>query len=171
MGEHNGVWQKRTLFEEGARAPLIIRAPMLKNRGHISKRIVEFIDIYPTIADISGIPFPKDLPGKSMKGIMENPTAEWKDYAITQVLRPKDSRLLTPVMGRSIRTPRWRYNDWAEGKSGVELYDHFSDPNEFNNLAVNPDVEAREIMLKLKKILEGKASGKIPVTPFNEPRL
>ncbi|MCM8542021.1 MAG: sulfatase, partial [Lentisphaeraceae bacterium] len=49
MGEHNGVWQKRTLFEEGARAPLIIRAPKLKNKGHISKRIVEFIDIYPTV--------------------------------------------------------------------------------------------------------------------------
>ena len=171
MGEHNGVWQKRTLFEEGARAPLIIRAPMLKNKGHISRRIVEFIDIYPTIADIAGVPFPKDLPGKSMKEIMENPTAEWKDYAITQVLRPKDSRLLTPVMGRSIRTPRWRYNDWAEGKSGVELYDHFSDPNEFNNLAVNPDAEAKLVIEKLKKMLEGKASGKIPVTPFNQPRL
>ncbi|MCM8527409.1 MAG: sulfatase [Lentisphaeraceae bacterium] len=171
MGEHNGVWQKRTLFEEGARAPLIIRAPMLKNRGHISRRIVEFIDIYPTIADIAGIPFPNDLPGRSMKEIMEIPTAKWKDFAITQILRPKDSRLLTPVMGRSIRTPRWRYSDWAEGKSGVELYDHFSDPNEFNNLAINPDEEAKKVMEKLKEKLSKKASGKIPVTPFNQPRL
>lgn len=171
MGEHNGVWQKRTLFEEGARAPLIIRAPKLKNKGHISKRIVEFIDIYPTVADLAGVSFPKDLPGKSMKGIMENPRAQWKDFAITQVLRPKDSRLLTPVMGRSIRTPRWRYSDWAEGKSGVELYDHFSDPNEFSNLAVNPDEEAKKVIEMLRKQLEGKASGKIPTTPFNEPRL
>ena len=70
-----------------------------------------------------------------MKKIMQNPQAEWDDFAITQILRPADSRLSTSVMGRSIRTARWRYNDWGEGAQGEELYDHYTDPKEFNNLA------------------------------------
>ena len=74
-------------------------------------------------------------------------------------------------MGRSIRTDRWRYNDWAGGQAGVELYDHAADPMEFNNLARNPDPEAQAVMRRLRKLLEEKANGKVPVTPFNPKRL
>ncbi|MCH2205263.1 MAG: sulfatase [Lentisphaerales bacterium] len=171
LGEHNGVWQKRTLFEQGARAPLIIKAPNLKSGGQVNRRIVEFIDIYPTIVDLAGYKVAGNLPGRSMKKIMQNPQAEWDDFAITQILRPADSRLSTSVMGRSIRTARWRYNDWAEGAQGAELYDHYTDPKEFNNLAINPDENIKKIIKKLKAKMSSKASGKIPTTPFNQPRL
>ena len=113
LGEHNGIWQKRTLFEQSARSPLIIRAPGMKGNGTASTRIVEFVDIYPTLTDLAGLKNPKGLEGRSLKPLLQNPFAEWNGTAITQVLRPADNRLTKPVMGRSIRTDRWRYSDWA----------------------------------------------------------
>ena len=174
LGEHNGIWQKRTLFEQAARTPLIIRAPNAKGNGTACTRIVEFVDIYPTLTDLAGLKNPKGpiaLEGRSLKPLLKNPLAEWNGTAITQVLRPADKRLPKPVIGRSIRTARWRYTDWAEGKSGVELYDHAADPMEFNNLALKPDPEAKAVMQRLRKLLEQKASGKVPTTPFNPKRL
>jgi uncharacterized sulfatase len=171
LGEHNGIWQKRTLFEQGARAPLIIRNPMSRGNGQACRRIVEFIDIYPTLTHLAGIKTPKQIEGRSLVPLLEKPVSEWNSFAITQVLRPADNRLEAPVMGRSIRTERWRYSDWAEGKQGEELYDHLADPLEFNNLADNATKENLRIIKTLRIILEKKASGMIPKTPFNPKRL
>ena len=171
LGEHNGIWQKRTLFEQASRTPLIISAPGARGNGTACTRIVEFVDIYPTLTDLAGLKPPKGLEGRSLRPLLDNPLAKWDGHAITQVLRPADQRLAKPVMGRSIRTGRWRYTDWAEGNSGVELYDHANDPMEFNNLALEPDPEARVVMQQLRKLLEQKASGKVPTTPFNPKRL
>jgi uncharacterized sulfatase len=74
-------------------------------------------------------------------------------------------------MGRSIRTDRWRYTEWDEGRAGTELYDHHVDPNEFQNLAVTPTPYLKKVMASLKRPLEKKARGKVPETPFNPPRL
>ena len=171
LGEHNGIWQKRTLFEQGARAPLIIRNPVSKGNGQACRRIVEFIDIYPTLTELARIKTPKQVEGRSLVPLLQNPLSEWNGFAITQVLRPSDNRLAKPVMGRSIRTERWRYSDWAEGKNGVELYDHYADPMEFNNLAKNATKENLAVMKTLRKMLVKKASGQTPKTPFNPKRL
>ena len=171
LGEHNGIWQKRTLFEQGAKAPLIIRNPKAKGKGQPCRRIVEFVDIYPTLTELAGLPTPKQVEGRSLKKLLDNPLTKWNGTAITQVLRPADGRLRDPVMGRSIRTERWRYSEWGEGRFGEELYDHFADPMEFNNLALNPTEGNHEVIKKLKKELTEKASGKVPTTPFNPKRL
>ena len=171
LGEHNGIWQKRTLFEQGAKAPLIIRAPNIEGNGQACRRIVEFIDIYPTLTELANIPTPKEIEGQSLTPLLRDPLSRWNSFAITQVLRPADSRFETPVMGRSIRSERWRYSDWAEGKHGVELYDHFADPMEFNNLAIKPTQGNQKVMKYLRKALARKASGQIPKTPFNPKRL
>lgn len=171
LGEHNGIWQKRTLFEQGARSPLIIRDPKAAGNGTASPRVVEFIDIYPTLTEAAGIETPSDLDGKSLAPLLENPIVEWNGHAITQILRPADDRLETAVMGCSIRTDRWRYTEWAEGASGIELYDHWADPMEFNNLALNPTKKNQTVIDRLQPLLRAKASGKIPTTPFNPPRL
>ena len=171
LGEHNGVWQKRTMFEQGTRTPLIISAPKLKGSGQTCNRIVEFIDIYPTITDLANISATPGLAGRSLKPLLDDPLARWNHPAFSQILRPADDRLKTPVMGRSVRTERWRYTEWAEGKEGLELYDHATDPMEFSNLAFEPNDSLKAVMRDLKVMFKGKVSGKVPTSPFNPPRL
>ena len=128
LGEHNGVWQKRTLFEQGARAPLIIRDPRLHSSGGKRngkcQRIVEFVDIYPALADLADISPPPDLDGRSLRPLLVEPLSNGHGFAVTQVLRPADDRLSEPVMGCSIRTDRYRYTQWGGGQYGEGLYDH-----------------------------------------------
>lgn len=170
LGEHQGIWQKRTLFEQSARAPLIIREPG-KSGLQACDRIVEFVDIYPTLVDLAQIEPPAKLAGRSLRPLLHDPLATWNGLAVTQVLRPADDRLSQPVMGCSIRTYRYRYTEWAEGAAGVELYDHASDPGEFRNLANAPDDNARAVIEKLRPMLRARASGKTPTTPVNPARL
>jgi uncharacterized sulfatase len=169
LGEHNGIWQKRTLFEQGARAPLVIRAPGASGNGQPSPRIVEFVDVYPTLARLAGVETPGNLAGRDLAPLLQDPIAAWSGYAVTQILRPADDRLPAPVMGCSIRTERWRYTEWAEGTEGLELYDHQTDPLEFRNLAAEPSATA--VMRRLRPLLRARASGKTPTTPFNPARL
>ncbi len=88
---------------------------------------------------------------------------------MTQVLRPADARLAAPTLGRSIRTERWRYTEWNEGRAGTELYDHAADPREHRNLAAQPEHAAaiRELRAKLAE----RARGMPPATPFDPARL
>ncbi len=181
LGEHLGVWQKRTLFEESSRAPLVIRAPAAtalagssspggSSQGLPCDRIVEFVDIYPTLADLCGLPISDSLGGQSLRPLLVSPSRPWDSFAVTQVLRPADSRLPGPVMGRSIRTQRWRYTQWDEGRAGEELYDHRRDPDEFVNLADTP--EARAVIAELSQQLQARAAGVAPPqASYNPARL
>ena len=167
LGEHEGIWQKRCLFEESARAPLIIYDPSAKGNGRACQRIVEFVDIYPTVAEACGLNADSSLPGKSLARLLENPSASWNRPAFTQVVRPGDGKKM--IVGRSVRTNRWRYTDWAGGKSGRELYDHSRDPKEFENLA--DDVKHKQVVDRLKQMLDEKIDSNIPTTPVNPARL
>ncbi|QEG00829.1 Choline-sulfatase [Stieleria maiorica] len=171
LGEHNGIWQKRTLFEQSAKSPLIIRVPGAAGNGQACRRIVEFVDIYPTVVGAAGIEGPPGLAGRDLATLLEDPLADWDGQAITQVLRPADDRLETQVMGCSIRTQRYRYTEWAEGAQGVELYDHRADPLEFDNLAIEPDARRQAVIDTLRDQLRKKASGTIPRVPVNPARL
>lgn len=166
LGEHQGIWQKRTLFEESSRAPLIIVGPSASGNGKPCNRIVEFVDIYPTLCDLAGLPLPPHLAGRSLKPLLEDPTLTWPHPAVTQILRPGNDQ---PLMGRSIRTERWRYTEWDEGRAGTELYDHDSDPHEFKNVATSP--EAPAVIEELRKGFQGTASGTVPTSPFDAKRL
>lgn len=166
LGEHDGIWQKRTLFEESASAPLIIYHPLAEGNGFKSDQIVEFTDIYPTIAELGNLSVPGMQDGRSLVPLLQNPKQKWSGVAFTQILRPGNGK---PFMGRSVKTDRWRYSDWNEGELGVELYDHSKDADEFINLAKDSHYE--DIVQKLKSMLDDKISGRVPETPFNPKRL
>jgi arylsulfatase A-like enzyme len=142
LGEHN-CWQKLSLFEESARVPLIVAAPGFEaSAGRHCDGLVELVDLYPTIADLTGVvgAAPKNLHGTSLRAVLEDPAA---------VVDRQAAYTITQNQGESIRTDRWRYNRW--GESGEELYDHENDPNEFVNLAGDPDHNA--VLYQMRKLL------------------
>jgi uncharacterized sulfatase len=146
LGEH-GQWQKRLLFEESARVPLIIALPKAKAKG-ACPRTVEFVDVYPTLADLCGLKPPANLEGKSLRPLLEKPNAKWQKPAVTQVLRGEGG---PRIMGYSVRTERWRYTEWDGGQAGAELYDHDKDPHEWHNLA--NEKKSTKTIAELKKLL------------------
>ena len=139
-----GWWNKNTVFELSARAPLIVVTPQMKRKVNNCSRIVEFVDIYPTLADLCGLPVSENLEGKSFKPLLKNPNLPWKQMAFTQVQRGS-------IAGRSVRTEHWRYIEWDEGRQGIELYDHNKDPGEYYNLAHNGRLA--RIIISLQRLL------------------
>lgn len=132
LGE-KGLWYKRKAFERSARMPLIISVPgMTENKS--TKSPVELLDLYPTLADLCGLTPPETLEGASLRPLLTDPVnASWTKPAVTQVWHNKNA------WGYSLRTDRWRYTEWREGKAGRELYDHSVDPGEVTNLALKPE--------------------------------
>jgi uncharacterized sulfatase len=158
LGEH-GQWQKMTVFEEAARVPLIIAAPGMKAVGQSTQRVAELVDVYPTLADLCALPAPAELEGTSLRPLLDDPQKSLKKGAFTQVIhavrggRAKKPDAKDRAMGRSVRTERYRYTEWNEGRHGVELYDHQTDPHEWRNLADDP--QAAEAVREMRALLHG----------------
>jgi len=120
LGE-KALWYKFKNFERSLRAPMMIVAPGMAQGD--CKRVVEFLDIYPTVADLAGLKPQSRLEGVSLKPLLEDPTAEWSRPAIGQNLA-----------GYSIRTEEYRFTRWGDSPDKWELYDHTNDPEEQINL-------------------------------------
>jgi iduronate 2-sulfatase len=148
LGE-KGMWSKLTLFETSARVPCLVAAPTLRGAGKSCPRTVELVDLYPTLAELCGLKTPEGLAGLSLVPLLHDPAAN-RDKAAYTVLRRGDWNAAKPddIMGRSIRTERYRYTEWDEGRKGTELYDHDQDPHETRNLATNPKHAAASAELK-----------------------
>ncbi len=135
LGEH-GLWQKMSLFEESARVPLIIAAPGVGVEGGVCKSPVGLIDLYPTLTGLCDVKAPENLQGQSLVPMLKDPDVLGRGWAFSQVTR--GGRKKGRFFGYSLRTPQWRYTEWADGQQGRELYDHDSDPRELVNLAEAP---------------------------------
>jgi iduronate 2-sulfatase len=122
LGE-KGKWSKAgSVWEEGARVPLIILAPGAKGNGKMSPRITQSLDIYPTLAELCGL------------ALLNDPQKEWNYPGYT--IWCEDGRNFTAV---SVRVERWRYAEFGpNGEGGAMLVDMVNDPHQMKNLADDP---------------------------------
>jgi iduronate 2-sulfatase len=140
LGEHD-LWAKTSNFELDARVPLMIAAPGSTGVGRRSESLVESLDLFPTLVELSGLPKPEMLEGTSLVPILNDVTATVKPAAFTQHPRPayfdREPGGVPDAMGYSARTDRVRYTEWRNWKTGDvmarELYDARKDPTEMRN--------------------------------------
>jgi arylsulfatase A-like enzyme len=115
-------WRKFALWEDATRTPLILVAPGVE-AGSRCAQPVNLIDIYPTLVDLCGLPPRPELEGLSLQPLLRDPNAVWQRPSLTTHGRNN----------HTLRSKRYRYIRYADGSE--ELYDHASDPNEWQNLA------------------------------------
>ena len=129
-------WRKFALWEEATRAPLIWIVPGLTQPG-VCNRTVDYMHIYPTLCDLTGLPTPKHVEGPSIRSLLAQPDAAWERPAVMTWL----------YRNHAIRTEGWRYIRYANGDE--ELYHNSVDPLEWTNLANKPEyAEQKAAMAK-----------------------
>jgi iduronate 2-sulfatase len=162
LGEQS-IWGKSTNFELDAHSPMMISVPGMTQPGAVTGAFVESLDIYPTIADLTGLEPQSALSGRSLRPLLEDPETEWREYAFTQFPRPYGAaiggRAPMTYMGYSVRVPEWRFTGWYNVKTGkidyTELYALDPDPEqivqesniESENLSGRPEYETIESRL------------------------
>ena len=125
LGEH-GFWQKSNFHEEVTRVPLIIAAPGMP--AGRTQSLVELVDIFPTLTDLTAIKTPASVQGKSLLPLLKNPAASVRESALSIYTKGQ-----TTNSGHALRTPEWSFMRYKDGTE--ELYDMNNDPLQFTNLA------------------------------------
>jgi len=165
LGEH-GAWCKHSNTENDTNAPLILSVPGMKHAGAHTRALVEFVDVYPTLAELAGLPLPSHLEGISFKPLLTDPTLPWKQAAFSQYPRNAGKTGAGELMGYSMRTDRYRFTVWVSRHDhtkidAIELYDHQNDPLENTNTAKDP--ANTELVEKLMKQWRAGWKGAQPV--------
>jgi iduronate 2-sulfatase len=149
LGE-KGKWSKAySLYELGLKVPLIIAVP--KGKANATTRVVELVDLYPTLAEMCGLPRPTYVSGDSFAKLVKEPNSPFDRpaFAIVEI---------RGITGRSVRTAKWHYAEWDEGKEGRMLYATETDPHELKNLAEDP--KHAVVVAEMKKLLAGSPIAK-----------
>jgi arylsulfatase A-like enzyme len=140
MGEKN-TFQKHTLWNRSAVAPLIIKVPKsMQLKTGACDQVVSMVDLYPTILDLCGLPPNDVVVGRSLKPLLKNPTLQWRYPAFT----------FKKVDRKSLQYGPYRYIEYEDGS--MELYDHRKDPDEWINLAEEP--EQKQVIQNLQAMFE-----------------
>jgi iduronate 2-sulfatase len=152
LGE-KGKWSKAgSLFEMGTRVPMMISAPGMKGNGTSCTRIVESLDIYPTLVELAGLPVQKEIEGTSLTPLLKNPSADWDKPGFS--VWSEDGSTLHGV---AVRTEKFRYAEFGEnGKNGAMLFDPHADPLEMTNLA--NEEKYKSVVAELSKLTRDYAA-------------
>jgi iduronate 2-sulfatase len=167
LGDH-GMWTKHTNYEEATHIPILIVAPGVTRPGSHTRALIETVDIYPTLCELAGLSAPKDVPqpmdGRSVVPVLRDPTKPGRPYISHAYPRNRGGGPRGEVMGRALRTERYRLVEWkAIGASpetaDLELYDYQDDAAESKNLAK----DRPEVVKQLRALLAGEPEAKRPV--------
>jgi len=154
LGEH-GWFDKRFMYEECQRMPLVIRYPKAIKAGSVSSAIAMNVDFAPTLLDFAGVDIPEDIQGQSLRTILENggkTPADWRKAAYYHYYEYPAEHSVKRHYG--IRTADFKlihfYNDVDEW----EMYDLKNDPSELNSVFGKPEYADKqaELISLLKKI-------------------
>ena len=159
LGDHGGLWAKLSAFRASTRVPLLMAGPGIPAGVAISSP-VELLDIFPTLAELAGLPAPGGLEGRSLRATLNGAEAAGRAYSL---VFHYDATANRDVAGRTVVGPGWRYTEWDEGRTGRELYWHANDPDEYRNVAGDRDRaelvrEAGTALARLPKVKEGPAN-------------
>jgi len=159
LGDHS-TWCKHTNFECDTRVPLMIRAPG-KTFGKPTSRLVELIDVYPTLCELTGLETPPHCQGRSFAKLLEDPSLGHRNTAYSSYPAGKKE------IGHSIRFGNYRYTQWHQKDNGQRtgkrvLTDLKSDPGETTNVMNDPKHadQLAEAELLLEKRISQAVSGK-----------
>ena len=157
LGE-KGKWSKAgSLWEQGSHIPLIIYDPRVKANGTTCPRVMQMVDLYPTLVELCGLPQPQGLEGRSLTPLLQNPVAPWDHPAYT--VWSEDGKNFTGVM---VRTERWRYVEYYGRGAGAMLLEPGKDPYEMTNLVRDP--QYAEVVTQLAALVKQYAAGHTPPT-------
>lgn len=138
LGEYD-AWVKHSNMEIDARVPLIISSPWMNKKGVRTDALVELVDIYPSLVELSGFTVPSFLEGRSFAPLLDKPHTPWKKAAYSQYNRGDK------IMGYSVRVKNFRYTEWRLVKNNKiifkELYDQVNDPLQSRNIAKKEQVK------------------------------
>ena len=162
LGE-KGKWSKAgSLWEQGTRVPLIIYDPRTRSNGQASPRVVELLDLYPTLVDLCGLTMPAGLDGRSLAPLLARPDLPWDHPAYT--VWNERNRGVTGIV---VRTERWRYAEYFGPGAGAFLTDPQTDPAEVHNLVQDPRYAA--VVKQLSALARAQVAGKTEPTPAATP--
>jgi iduronate 2-sulfatase len=170
-------WCKDTNFELDTHVPLIMRVPGVTARGAATEALIEYVDIYPTLAELADLPVPEGLDGTSLVPILQDPRRPGREVVLSQFSRPFEPSE-PKVMGYSIRTDTHRYTRWVQWPRrkllAEELYDYTCPAGvlrmgaflvERQNLILDPAyAETRDrLRQRMDRILRERTA--VPATP------
>ncbi|MDO6803019.1 sulfatase [Wenyingzhuangia sp. 1_MG-2023] len=145
LGEHN-FWGKHNTMNLSLKVPLMIKLPNI-NKGNTSNAIVESVDLYPTLCELTGVKPPETLQGKSFVKNISNPKLSFREYAYSRFLD-----------GDAITTKEYSFTEYTGKKPGMMLYNLKIDPEENENIANKPEnKEVVKQMLELIKLAKKRA--------------
>ena len=122
-------WHKYTLWERGTRVPFMMVVPGMTQPGSTTDMPVSLLDVFPTLAEVCGLPAERDLDGRSLVPLLKEPGRDWNHPVLISMYRGQ----------YGVRSQHWRYIRYPDGSE--ELYDHWTDPHEWTNLAAMPGLE------------------------------